>query len=299
MTTVVPDPEYALTPSANLSRRMRVSSLVVAGATASAIVAVGVLGLVLYTVVHRGGGALSWHFLTGDLPPFGQSGGGIAPAIVGTGVIVGIAALIATPVGVLTALYLTEFAGHRTGRIVRVALDLMNGLPTIVIGVFIFGLLVASRGQSGFAGSVALSIVMVPLIARSSQEVLLRVPYTLREAAEALGVSHWRTVIGVILPTALSGIVTGTILAVARAAGETAPLILASSIYGANVDVNPFHFGHGLANIPVHIFTLVEAGDPAGFSEAWGAAFVLMAFILLANIGARTLIGRNKAALGR
>jgi phosphate transport system permease protein len=182
---------------------------------------------------------------------------------------------------------------------VRIALDLMNGLPTIVVGVFIFGLLVAGGGQSGVAGSVALAIVMVPLIARSSQEVLRRVPENLREAADALGVSHWRTVLGVILPTARSGILTGTILAVARGAGETAPLIFATSIYANTVQINPFTSGHGLPNVPVQIFTLVEAADPTGFTEAWGLALVLMVFILIANIVARALIARNKSALTR
>jgi phosphate transport system permease protein len=294
-----PDPQYALTPSGNLERRMRISTVVEGIATASAVLAVGVLGLVLYTIVSKGASALSWHFLTGDLALPGQSGGGIAPALIGTGIIVGLAAVIAVPVGVLTALYLTEFAGPRTGRVVRTALDLMNGLPTIVVGVFIFGLMVTANGQSGFAGSVALSIVMVPLIARSSEEVLRRVPGSLREAADALGVSHWRTVVGVILPTARSGIVTGTILAVARAAGETAPLIFTTAIFASTVQTNPFSFGHGLPNVPVQIFTLVEAGDPTGFQEAWGLALVLMVFILLANIGARTLIGRKQTGLRR
>jgi phosphate transport system permease protein len=172
----------------------------------------------------------------------------------------------------------------------------MNGLPTIVVGVFVYGLMVVGSGQSGFAGGVALSIVMLPLIARASQEVLRRVPGTLREAAEALGVSHWRTVIGVILPAAAGGIVTGTVLALARAAGETAPLILTTSIYANKVQLDP---SQALPNIPTTIFTLSESNDPAGFQRAWGASLLLLAFILIVNITARTIVARNKSSLTR
>jgi phosphate transport system permease protein len=297
MTTPGPDPDFALTPSGNLRRRVLVSRLMEGGATASAVLAVGVLGIVLFTVVDRGGSQLSWSFVTKNPPAlFGATGGGIANAIIGTIIIVALAAAIATPVGVLTALYLTEFAGPRTTRVLQLALDLMNGLPSIVIGLVVFGLLVAGHGHSGFAGSVGLSVVMLPLIARSSVEVLRRVPGNLREAADALGVSRWRTVLGVVLPTALGGIVTGTILSVARAAGETAPLLVCNSIGldPSKTQLNPF--GHPVPNIPVLIFQLSENGDPSALPQAWGAAFVLLAFILAANIGARALLARSKAA---
>ena len=151
----------------------------------------------------------------------------------------------------------------------------MNGLPSIIIGLFIFGLLVDHQQQSGFAGSVALAIIMLPLIARGSQEVLLLVPGSLREAADALGVSRWRTVLGVILPSALGGIVTSTVLAVARAAGETAPLIFASSVFdpATKSAFNPFE---ALPNVPVTIFQLSEEGNPEGFTQAWGLSLVLV-----------------------
>jgi phosphate transport system permease protein len=151
--------------------------------------------------------------------------------------------------------------------------------------------------MSGLAGSVALAIVMVPLIARASQEMLALVPGQLREAADALGVSRWRTVLAVVLPSALGGILTGTVLAVARAAGETAPLLILSSIPPNGVSTNLF--GHSLANIPVTIFTASEAADPAGFERAWGAAFVLLAAILLANVCARAPLARSRAKLAR
>ncbi len=288
-----PRPYYArpLTPTGNLRRRQFVSRIAEGGAMASALLAVGVLGVVVYTVASRGASSLSLDFLTQAPPPFGN-GGGIAPMIVGTALLVAGATLISMPIAVLVALYLTEFASPRVARAVRLALDVLNGVPSIVIGLFVFGLLVVGKGQSGFAGSVALAIIMLPLIARATQEMLLLVPLSLREAAEALGVSRWRTVSGVLLPSVLGGVVTGTVLAIARAAGETAPLLFASSIWGHGVTLN--FFGAALPNIPVEIFQLSEADDPAGFARAWGAALVLLTFILLANIAARTVLARSR-----
>jgi phosphate transport system permease protein len=292
------DPRGPLTPSGNLHRRQLVSRLVEAAQTAAALLAVALLGLVIYSVVSRAASVLSFDFLT-KAPPLliGEPGGGIAPAIVGTAVIVALAAAIAAPVGILVALYLTEFAGRRTASAIRLALDLLNGMPTILIGLFIFGLLVVGHHQSGFAGSVALAVVMLPLIARATQEVLQLVPTSLREAADALGVSRWRTVRGVVLPAARGGILTATMLAVARAAGETAPLLFTCSIFANNVSIDPFG-GQGLPNIPVYIFTASEAADPYGFARAWGAAFVLLAFILLANIGVRAFANRSSSGTG-
>jgi phosphate transport system permease protein len=166
-----------------------------------------------------------------------------------------------------------------------------------VIAVFVFGLLVVGHGQSGFAAAVALAIIEVPLIARSSQEVLLLVPGHLREAADALGVQRWRSVLGVILPSAMGGIVTGTLLAVARAAGETAPVILLSSLIHPGVHVNAFSFGTGLDTITGGIFVASEQADPYSQARAWGAAFVLLAFILFTSLGARALLNRNRRRL--
>jgi phosphate transport system permease protein len=287
-----------LTPSGHLRRRQLVSRLFEAGQTTAALLAVAVLAIVVYSVVSRGASVLSIDFLTKSPPSpsaafAGASGGGIAPAIVGTAVLIALATAIAMPLGILAALYVTEFAGLWSTRAIRLALDLMNGLPTIVVGLFVFGLLVVGHHQSGFAGAFALAIVMLPLIARAAQEVLKLVPANLREAADALGVSHWRTVLGVVLPTARGAILTATVLAVARAAGETAPLIFTSSIFDPNlVSVNPFG-GQGLSNIPVYIFTASQAADPNGFARAWGAAFVLLAFILLASAAARALNRRS------
>jgi phosphate transport system permease protein len=285
-----------LTASGNLRRRQIVSRGAQLGAILSALLAVGVLGIVVGSVFVHGLKVISWDFVTKSPPLFGGPGGGIAPAIVGTAVIVGVATLMAMPLAVLVAVYLTEFAGPKAGRTIRLVLDLMNGLPSVVIGLFAFGLLVVGHHQSGFAGALALAIIMVPLIARASQEMLLLVPNHLREAADALGVARWRTTIGIVLPTALGGIVTGTVLAVARAAGETAPLIFVCSIFGNQTTIDIF--GKALPNIPVSIFTLSQAADPGSFDRAWGAALVLLVFILLTNIGARTLLTRSRRKLG-
>lgn len=278
-----------LTPSGNLRRRQLVSRLMSASQTGAALLAVAMLGTVVYSVASHAASVLSIGFLTSNPPTFvGEPGGGVAPEIVGTAVLIAIATVIAMPMGILIALHLTEFAGPRSKRTIRLALDLLNGMPTIIVGLFVFGLLVVGHHQYGFAGSFALAIIMLPLIARATQEVLLLVPSGLREAADALGVSHWRTVRGVVLPTARGGIITATVLAIARAAGETAPLILVCSIFANSVSANPFAH-EALPNIPVYIFTASEAAERSGFARAWGAAFVLLMFILLANLAGRAL----------
>jgi phosphate transport system permease protein len=280
------DPTAPLTPSGNLRRRQVLSRLTELGATAAAIFAVGVLAIVVYTIASRGADALSLDFIVKGAPD------GIGPELVGTAIIVAIAAAIAAPVGVLIALFLSEFAGNRAAHLVKLTMDMMNGLPSIIIGLFAFGLLVNHKQQSGIAASVALSIIMVPLIARGSQEVLSLVPTNLREAADALGVSRWRAVVGIVLPSALGGIVTATALSVARAAGETAPLIFTTSVFDpGKYSFNPFE---ALPNVPVRIYTLSEEANPSGFAEAWGLSLILVALILVASLGARALLARSK-----
>jgi phosphate transport system permease protein len=288
------DPMSPLTPTGNLRRRAIVSAVVQRAATLAAVIAVVVLCIVVWSVFKNGAQALSWGFLTQDLPQFGQNGGGIGPAIVGTAIIVGIATAIAMPLGILVALFLTEFASPRVSSWIRLVLDLINGLPSIVIAVFIFGLLVAGHHGSAFAAAVALAIIELPLIARGSQEVLLLIPNTLREGADALGVSKRRSVLGVILPAAMGGILTSTVLAVARAAGETAPVLILCSIFDNHLHGDPFH---PLANIPVLIFQLSEQPDPAGYSRAWGAGFVLLSFILIASLAGRLALARSRSKL--
>jgi phosphate transport system permease protein len=293
------DPRRPLTPSGNLRRRQIKSRIMERSAMGAALLAVAVLGVVIASVAAKGISQLSIDFLT-KAPPagFGEAGGGIAPAIVGSAVIVAFAGVMAVPLGVLIAVYLSEFAKPRSSQGIRLALDLLNGLPSIVIGVFVFGLLVVGHYQTGFAGSFALAIIMLPLIARSTTEVLALVPQAQRDAAQALGISRWRTTLGVVLPAVLGGIITGTVLAVARAAGETAPLILVCADFGTSTSVNLFG-QTALPNIPVSIFQLSESPVPSDHARAWGAALVLMVFILIANITARTLFNRSRAKLAR
>jgi phosphate transport system permease protein len=293
------DPTAPLTPSGNLRRRAAVSRFVQITATAAAVIAVAVLVIVLYGVAVRGASALSFSFVLQN--PSGLAGGGIFNSLLGTLEIVAIGALIALPIGILTGLYLTEFAGprSRTASALRFALDIMAGLPTIIVGLFVYGLIVIPQHrQSGFAGAVALAIVMLPLMARSSQEVLLLVPGSLREAADALGVSRWRTVLSVILPAAFGGILTGAILATARAAGETAPLLICDSI-GFNqftTDLNPFR---GVPSVSMFIYQSYDLPLAQAVTRAWGAAFVLMMLILIANVLARLILARSRGKMGR
>jgi phosphate transport system permease protein len=292
------DPTAPLVASGNLRRRKRINTIAEVLARGSALIALAVLGIVVYSVVQRGAPALNLNFIIKNPPLFGGSGGGIGNAIIGSALIVGVATLMAAPAGVLIALYMTEFAGARPARAMRLVLDLMNGLPSMVIGVFVYGLLVSHRHASGFAGSVGLAIVELPLIARGTQEVLLLVPPGLREAADALGVSHFRSVVGVTLPAALGGILTSTILAMARAAGETAPLLLATGIF-ANGKTTFDIFGQGVPNIPVMIFQLSEAPDPSGYERAWGAAFVLLTGILIVSLAGRAMLARSRRKLSQ
>lgn len=285
MTEAAFDPAAPLTASGNLRRRRAFSRLTELTATGAALFAVGVLAIVIYSVLIRGASALSFEFLVTGAPT------GIAPELVGTALIVAVATVIAMPLGVLAALFLTEFASPRMVRLSKLTLDLINGLPSIIIGVFVFVLLVEYRGQSGFAGSVALAIIMLPLVARGTQEVLLLVPGNLREGADALGISRWRTVLTVILPSALGGILTATVLAVARAAGETAPLIFASSVFSGKEVL--LDMTHAMPNVPVRIFTLSEEGSPEGITQAWGMSLVLIALILFASLGARAMHARS------
>jgi phosphate transport system permease protein len=279
----------------NLRRRRRFNRTVEILSTVAAVLAVAVLAIVIGSVFVKGVGALSWHFLTTPTALFGESGGGIANALVGTAIIVGIAALIAIPLGILVAIYTTEFAPPRIAEPVRFVLDVLNGVPTIITGIFIYGLLVIGNQQSGLAGAVALSIVMLPIVARTAQEVLALVPGTLKEAAHALGIAHWRTVVRVTIPTAASGLVTGALLAVARVAGETAPLLFASSIFRQGVLTDP---SEALASIPIFIFQASESPKPEAHTEAWAAALVLIAIVLALNVIARAFYARSRKRMG-
>jgi phosphate transport system permease protein len=267
-------------------------------ATAAAAVAVAILAIVIVSVASKGASQLSISFLTKDpVQGLGTVGGGIASAIVGSALIVAVATAMALPMGVLIAIYLTEFSKPRTARPIRLALDLLNGMPSIVIALFVYGLLVKGHQQTGFAAAFALAIIMIPLLARTTQEMLLLVPRELRDASHALGISRWRTIVGIVLPGALGGILTGMVLAIARAAGETAPMLLLCSIFSTSTTVNVF--GTALPNIPYIIFQDSESGFPADYARAWGAALVLIAFILVGNLTARAMLARKRRLMSR
>lgn len=287
---LIPDPAAPLTPSGNLRRRQIVSRAAEVAATAAAIAATAVLVIVIWTVVARGAKAINLDFIFTGYPT------GVGPMLLGTLVIALVATAMAMPIGVLIALFLTEYSGAKGARTLKLVLDLLNGLPSIILGLFVFALLVDPQNkQTAFAGALALAIIELPLIARGSQEVLQLVPQSLREASDALGVARWRSVLTVVLPTALGGIITSTVLAVARAAGETAPLILATSVFDPKTfSVNPFE---ALPNVPVWIYKLSEEGNPEGFTEAWGMSLLLVSFILFASLGARALLARSKRKL--
>lgn len=262
----------------------------------AALAAVVVLAVVVLSVAKRGWSELSWSFFTSDLPAFGQTGGGIAPLIVGSAILVGIAGLIALPLGVAIAIFTSEFASPRVRNTIQLVIDLMNGLPSIIIAIFFFGILVYGHPQNGLAGSYGLAIVMLPLITRATQEVLRLVPASQREGALALGASRWRTVFGVVLPSSASGILTGAVLAVARATGETAPLLFATSIYANTIQLDP---RHALPNMPVQIFIWSESSDPNDHTRAWATALVLILFVLITSMIARAALARSRRKLAR
>lgn len=283
--------------SDRLARRRAVNRLMETLAWLSAALAVAVLGVVVWSVAARGAGALNLDLLTKPPVPFSLTPvkQGVANAFAGTIVIVGLATAMALPVGILVAIYVNEFARPAVRSGITLALDVLNGVPAIVIGIFVFGLLVVGRGQSGLAGAFALACLMLPLVARSTMEVLSLVPSSLREASLALGVPRWRTTLSIVLPQTIGGVLTGTTLAVARIAGETAPLLFTSSIVGTQVSWDPHR---ALQTVPVAIFELSESPDPADHARAWAAALVLLVFILFASLGARWLATRSRRKLG-
>jgi phosphate transport system permease protein len=267
---------------------------------AATLIALVPLVLIIWYLVKKGIGSWSGNFFTTD--PNGNflgDPGGIKSAILGTLEMVGLATAIAVPVGIGVALYLTEYgrAGW-FGSAVRYFIDVMTGVPSIVFGLFIYITLVVTGIGGGFAGwkgSVALALLMLPVVTRAAEVVLLLVPDSLREAALALGAPRWRVVMRIVLPTAAPGLVTGSLLAIARAAGETAPLLFTSSLAGQVVDWNPTH---PVNSIPFTIFQYSEAPDPALHEQAWALAFVLIAFVLATSLTARFLLERSRRKLG-
>lgn len=248
---------------------------------------------VLFTVLMRGLEVMSWEFLTTSMRNVSTRlpGGGAAHAIIGTLEQVAIAAIIAVPIGILAAIYLAEYGRGRLAKAISFFVDVMTGIPSIVSGLFIFTAFVLGLGleRSGFAAALSLAILMLPVVIRTTEEMLRIVPNDLREASYALGVPKWRTVLKVVLPTSLAGILTGAMLAVARVAGETAPLLL-TTFMTQDFNYNPFEGAQ--ASLPMFIWDQVTVGNVASTDRAWAGALTLITIIMIFYIVARALAAR-------
>ncbi|WNI16993.1 phosphate ABC transporter permease PstA [Actinacidiphila sp. ITFR-21] len=267
---------------------------------ASFVLAVIPLYSLVETTISEGVKVLDVTFLTHSMNNVltVDPGGGVYHAIIGTLEQVGIATVIAAPIGILTAIYLVEYGKGALAKWVTFFVDVMTGVPSIVSGLFILSIwfvLVGSAPQSGFAGSLALTILMMPVVVRSTEEMLKLVPNELREAALALGVPKWRTIVKVVLPTAVGGITTGVVLAIARIAGESAPIALL--VFGSNL-INTDPFSGPQSSLPFYIYQQYGNGNDASWNRAWAAALVLIAFVMILNLVARG-IARWKAPKSR
>jgi phosphate transport system permease protein len=257
---------------------------------ACALLTVSVLGLILGYLVWHGGTSLSWDFFTKLPKPVGDAGGGMANAIVGTGKLLLLASAIGMPIGVLAAIYLAEFGGKTFSFIVRYTTDLLNGVPSIVIGIFAYALVVIPMHHfSTLAGGFALGVMMIPIAVRSTEEFLRAVPISLREGAMALGASKWKTIATVIVPAAFQGIMTGLLLDLARVAGETAPLLFTAF---SNRFWSP-GWNQPIASLPVMIYTYAISPYDDWHRQAWAAGLVLLGLVLLVNIASRLLMSRS------
>jgi phosphate transport system permease protein len=278
----------------NLKRRLIIDKVFRIGAFGCVVLAIIPLGSILMEVFKNGAAALSFEFLTQASGAVGEGTGGIGPAIQGTMILIGFATLMGVPAGVMTGIYLSEFGNNKFAQSVRFFNDVLTEFPSIVIGIFAFIVIVLVIGSfSVWAGAFALSIIMLPVVARTTEESLKLVPQTIREAALALGIPQWRMTFSVLLATAKNGLITGVMLAVARIAGETAPLILTilgSSLFFQGLD-------KPLDALPLRIWRLSLLPYDYSQLHGWGAALILILLVLSLNVGVRLLTGRRMFAL--
>jgi len=254
------------------------------------VIAVGILFFILGYLVYNGGKSLSLSFFTNLPAPVGEIGGGMANAIVGSGKVLLLATLIGIPIGFLGGVYLSEYSNEQIAFTIRYVTDLLNGVPSIVIGIVVYTIVVHPMGHfSTFAGGVALGIMMIPISVRSTEEFLHAVPQSLREAALALGAPKWKSIVTVVIPAAMRGIISGTMLDLARVAGETAPLLFTAL---GNQFWSP-GWNQPSATLPVMIFTYAVAPYDDWHRQAWAAGFVLLTLVLLINITARMALSRG------
>ncbi len=279
-----------------MSTRVRwrkvVSHLMLALTGVCALISVSVLFFILGYLAFHGGSAIHWEFFTKLPAPVGETGGGMANAIVGSAKLLALASLIGVPIGFFGGVYLAEFSGSRTAFVVRYSADLLNGVPSIVIGIFAYTILVLPfRHYSTLAGSFALALLMIPTTLRSTEEFLRSVPRSLREGAMALGASRWKTIISVVAPAAYRGILTAILLALARVAGETAPLLFTAL---GNRFWSP-GWNQPTASLPVMIYQYALAPYEDWHEQAWAAGLVLLGLILVVNVVARGVLARGVA----
>jgi phosphate transport system permease protein len=272
-------------------KSLNVVALTLTGVAALAVVSI--LFLILGYLIYNGGKSLSWDFFTKLPKPVGETDGGMANAIVGSLKLLFLAAVMGIPVGLMAGVYLAEFGGKTFSFVIRYTTDLLNGVPSIVIGIFAYSLVVMPvKHFSALAGGFALGIMVIPITVRSTEQFLRSVPGTLREGAMALGASKWKTIATVILPAAKGGIITGVLLALARVAGETAPLLFTA--FG-----NRF-WGSGwsqpISSLPVMIYTYAIAPYDDWHRQAWAAGLVLLGLVLVANVGTRLALSRGGSA---
>ncbi|HEU4830271.1 MAG TPA: phosphate ABC transporter permease PstA [Gemmatimonadales bacterium] len=271
------------------------SNVMVGLMAAAVVVAVLPLVFILADLVIKGAGSLDLAFFTETPAPAGETGGGVAHAIVGTLIIVGLAALFGLPVGIGAGIYCAEYPGSRITWVTRFVADVLNGTPSIVIGVFAWAWIVATQKHfSALAGSAALAMIMIPMVLRTTEEMIRLVPNSLREAALALGYPRWRTSIGIVVRSTLPGIITGSLLAVARIAGETAPLLF-TALGSQYLSADP---SQPMAALPLTVFTYATGPYEEWHQLAWASALVLILVVLVLSVGARIALRRGAGTHG-
>jgi phosphate transport system permease protein len=277
-------------------RRKAVNVVMLSLTGVCTVLAVGLLFFVLGYLFVQGGFSLSWNFFTKLPVPVGETGGGMANALLGSAKVLLLATCIGVPIGFLAGVYLAEYAGGAFASVIRFVTDLLNGVPSIIIGIFAYTLIVlTAKHYSTYAGGVALGVMMIPIALRSTEEFLRSVPGALREGAMALGATKWKTISSVVIPAAIRGLISGMMLNLARVAGETAPLLFTA--------LNNQYWSPGLdqptATLPVAIYNYATSPYPEWHQLAWAAGFVLLTMVLIINITARTIVASGSSQKSR
>jgi phosphate transport system permease protein len=281
----------------NLSFRRKATNAVMLALTGvCTVLAVGLLFFILGYLFVQGGVSLSWSFFTQLPVPVGETGGGMANALLGSAKVLLLASCIGVPIGFLAGVYLAEYASPTYASVIRFVTDLLNGVPSIVIGIFAYTLIVLKvKHFSTYAGGCALGIMMIPIALRSTEEFLRSVPGSMREGAMALGATKWRSIASVVIPAAMRGLISGMMLNLARVAGETAPLLFTA----LNNQFWSPGWSQPTATLPVMIFNYAVSPYPDWHRQAWAAGFVLLTMVFLVNITARTIVGSGSSHKSR